>query len=300
MLFVTGTRRDPDGSTASATVAYVAATGLEVWVKGYDGPGVDGNAEAAALAVAPGGGTLFVTGSGEGKSYHYVTLAYEASTGSRLWLARHRSPNDEDAVSIAVSPDGALVFVTGDNRRSVDFSWWINSVTVTYDAAIGEEIWERGSADDRKVPGFVSSVALGPGGGAVFVTGMRSGPAGSGIDDFTVGFDASSGATLWGSRYGAGSEIDDYAHAMAVSPDGSEVFVTGDSGRRRDYDYVTVAYDASSGTELWARRYQGPGDAWDAASSVAVSPDGSKVFVTGESTGSTANDLDYATIAYAA
>lgn len=43
-----------------------------------------------------------------------------------------------------------------------------------------------------------------------------------------------------------------------MSPDGSEVFVTGYSiGNRTSYDYATLAYDASTGDQLWLRRYNG-------------------------------------------
>ena len=58
------------------------------------------------------------------------------------------------------------------------------------------------------------------------------------------------------------------------------------------YDYATVAYSATTGGQLWATRYTGPGSIDNQANSVAVSPDGKAVFVTG-TTG-----YDYATVAY--
>src|SRR5439155_15895917 len=78
-------------------------------------------------------------------------------------------------------------------------------------------------------------------------------------------------------------------------PDGSKVFVTGesDSGRVTGFDYATVAYDASTGAKLWVARFKRGRD----ARSVAVSPDGSNVFVTGGSDG-IINGIDYATGAY--
>src|SRR5207244_13065331 len=47
-------------------------------------------------------------------------------------------------------------------------------------------------------------------------------------------------------------------------------------------DFLTVAYDASTGRVLWQRIYDGPDHLRDEATAIAVSPDGSKVFVTGE------------------
>jgi hypothetical protein len=86
---------------------------------------------------------------------------------------------------------------------------------------------------------------------------------------------------------------------VATNPDGSSVFVTGSSGATTAADYATIAYDAATGALLWARGYDGPGDSRDTAESEAVSPDGSTVFVTGSSLGST-NQFDYATLAYEA
>jgi len=73
--------------------------------------------------------------------------------------------------------------------------------------------------------------------------------------------------------------------------------VTGQSeGPRGSPDYFTIAY-ASSGAKLWVSRFNGPANGADAASALAVSPNGSTVFVTGGSYGGSSN-VDYLTIAY--
>jgi DNA-binding beta-propeller fold protein YncE len=88
--------------------------------------------------------------------------------------------------------------------------------------------------------------------------------------------------------------MDDLNTALAVSPNGSAVFVTGYSIRTlaRRYDYTTVAYDAGTGARLWVRSYNSPVDVFDFPSSLGVSPDASAVYVTGSGGG------DYATVAY--
>jgi hypothetical protein len=101
-------------------------------------------------------------------------------------------------------------------------------------------------------------------------------------------------------RYnGPGNDVD-YATAIAASPDGSAVYVTGPSvGTTTSWDYATIAYDAASGHKLWLKRYNGPGNFVDFPTAIGVSPDGSTVFVTGGSF-SAPSDVDYTTIAYTA
>ena len=110
---------------------------------------------------------------------------------------------------------------------------------------------------------------------------------------------AAPGARLWVARYSGPGNGDDQAFSVAVSPGGTRVFVTGDSqGATSHYDYATVAYSAATGTRLWARRYNGPGNGFSTAWSVAVSPDGARVFVTGTSEGVGHSAFGYATVAY--
>jgi len=75
------------------------------------------------------------------------------------------------------------------------------------------------------------------------------------------------------------------------------VYVTGQSHGTVGLDYATAAYNAATGAQLWVTRYNGPGGRSDAATSVAASPGGGTVYVTGQSQGTTTN-LDYATVAY--
>src|SRR5438093_1014040 len=103
------------------------------------------------------------------------------------------------------------------------------------------------------------------------------------------------GTRLWTQRFRNPHDVWDQPNSVAASPDGSKVFVTGLSqtnGSIRSADYATVAYDTSTGTVLWVRRYNGGRNHSDVATAIAASPDGSKVFVTGIS------GRSYATVAY--
>ena len=104
------------------------------------------------------------------------------------------------------------------------------------------------------------------------------------------------GARLWLSRFPGGG-----GRSVAVSPDGRTVYVAGtsDNGKLADNDFVTIAYDASTGRQLWSARYNGPARGEDTGAAVVASPDGRTVYVAGNSDGG-ATGFDYAVVAYAA
>src|SRR6266511_96949 len=155
-----------------------------------------------------------------------VGIRSVAGGGDKLWLDRYDGGGLEDAFDVAASPDGSTVFVTGES----DYEY----VTFAYDSITGSTLWAR----------------------------RYSGP---------------------GSTYNLALDIE-------VTPDGSKVFVTGYSSTpTTGDDYATVAYDARTGTPLWASRFDGPDHAQDLPEGLAVSPDGSKVFVTGWSEGGHSN-----------
>jgi hypothetical protein len=295
-VFVTGSGAESDGSGDYATVAYDAATGAKEWAERYDGP-AQGDA-ADALVVSPDGRTVFVTGGsiGANGSEDYATVAYDAATGAKVWVKRYDgwAHGDDGASALGVSPDGSTVFATGSSvgsNRSEDYA------TVAYDAATGTQAWVKRYDGWAHGDDYASALRVSPDGSTVFATGGSIGSNGS-RDYATVAYDAAAGTQVWVKRYDSWAHGDDSAIALGVSPDGSTVFVTGGS-YKSDFsaDYATVAYDAATGNQAWAKRYDGPAHGDDSASALGVSPDGSTVFVTGYSVGSNGY-ADYATVAY--
>jgi hypothetical protein len=296
-VFVTGYSVGSASGADYATVAYDASTGAQLWAKRYNGSANTGDV-ARALAVSPDGFSVFVTGRSHGSASgdDYATVAYDTSTGARLWVRRYTGPKagDDEATTLGVSPVGSKVFVTGHSHGTGSGA---DYATVAYDASTGKQLWV--SRYDGPANGDDAALALGvsPNASIVFVTGRSPGST-SGIDYATVGYDASTGARLWVRRYNGPANGDDLAFALGVSPDGLTMIVTGDSnGSGGSDDYATVAYDASTGRQLWVSRYNGPANGDDAALALGVSPDSSTVFVTGDSHGS-GGSADYATIAY--
>jgi DNA-binding beta-propeller fold protein YncE len=314
-VFVTGGVYGPNGYDY-VTAAYDSSNGAILWSSRYDGK-VHYDDIPHALAVAPGGSTVFVTGGSVGPGFDcgafhsgcmdFATVAYDASSGASRWVRRWSGPtgNSDTAMAIAMSPGGKRVFVTG--LVDEGSSRWGDIGTLAYDTATGRQEWGVRYNDPDDNIDSPAAIAVSPGGSKVFVTGYSYQGLGDAYDYATVAYSASTGAQLWASRYdGTAVQAVDYAAAIAVSPEGSKVFVTGrsDDDGTND-DYATVAYDASTGAQLWASRYDGggnPPDASDEAGAIALSPDGSTVFVTGESqgVGSGLAAYDYATVAYSA
>ena len=281
-----------------ATVAYNAATGAQRWAKLYSGLGNEGG-QAFWLAVSPDGKTVFVTGASgvaNNDAEDYATVAYNAATGAQRWAKRYNGPinSGSTAYSVAVSPDGKTVFVTGDTRNAASGS---DFATVAYDAATGAQLWVKlyngGGFSGNNPPKLV---AVSPDGKTVFVTGDVAGPS---YDYATVAYNAATGAQLWAKRYDGPGHNDDVAESVAVSPTGGTVYVTGYSdGVNLQPDYATVAYNTATGARLWVSRYNIPNNTAGAvAFSVTVSPSGT-VFVTGETHPSSTSNWEYATIAY--
>jgi WD40 repeat protein len=303
-VLVTGVSTGAASGFDYATVAYDAATGAQLWVSRYNGPG-NGTDEARSIAASPGGHTVFVTGSSNrltsGGDYgiDYATVAYSATTGAQLWVKRYNGPaNDYDAAeALALSPGGGTVVITGTSAGTSAGATSLDYATVAYRTRTGARLWvKRYNGPGNDLDG-AAALALSPGGGTVFVTGTSIG-AGSLFDYATLAYRTRTGARLWLMRYNGPGNGFDVARSVAVSPSGKAVYVTGGSdGATSRRDYTTVAYNAATGRLLWLQRYNGPGNNWDFAFSMAVSPAGKRVFVTGESVGATTH-WDYATIAY--
>ena len=101
--------------------------------------------------------------------------------------------------------------------------------------------------------------------------------------------------TAWVRRYDGLGNGDDGASAIAVDGSGN-VYVTGVSvGSETSFDCATIKY-YPNGDTAWVRRYNGPENAEDGASAIAVDGPGN-VYVTGYSWDS-GTEGDYATIKY--
>jgi hypothetical protein len=287
LVFVTGFGH---GSQAFeyVTFAYDAATGQKQWVSRYTGEGMDSYSEA--LAVSADGSRVYVTGRSLGSTtgFDYATIAFKSTTGHKLWVSRFDtgSMSDDEAEAITISPDGGRVYVAG-----VTPSESPRGRTVAYDSGTGTRVWASTSVGS---PFSASSLGIAPDGSRVYVTKIAT--LQGTLDYLTISYRASDGAVAW-SRHWDNAGLEDDPTSLAVAPDGSRIYVTGlTEAASGQIDYATIAYNASTGTKLWVRTYDGPAGGFDAALSVAADPGGARVYVTGSSAGTSVGK--FATIAY--
>ena len=195
----------------------------------------------------------------------------------------------DQARDIVVDVDGS-VYVTGRSDNG-QYTW--DYATVKYDAN-GNQLWV--ARYDPANGADATAIAL-DAAGNIYVTG-RGQAAGQSFYA-TIKYEPD-GDVAW-TQHTDGAALYDgpgnWAEAadIAVDDDGN-VCVTGSCGATNtSTHYATVKY-SSSGDELWARGYDGPGADRDEACGIAVDGDGN-AYVTGWSSGS-GTGTDYATIKY--
>jgi PQQ-like domain len=284
-------------ASGETTLAYDAATGTELWATSY-------TFTAAALGVSPDGSKVYVTGSSpEANGYpDYATVAYDAASGAQLWDERFgRQTKTDYSNALGVSPDGSKVFVTGTSKSGPFGGYEFG--TVAYDSATGNQLWAQFYGEHRDKYGSApTALAVSPDNAKVFVTGVLVPSSRFGGGQATVAYDATTGSVLWAlpesSAAGCGGDL-------AVGPDGSSVFVASRVGRswrcypgyiNRRASWITSAYDTTTGATQWTQEYRRPQT--NAAFALGVSPDGSKLFVTGMAGGQSGSDGYYTTVAY--
>lgn len=255
--------------------AFRADDGAEIWrVRLGDGEDERGR------FIATDGDRVYVAGfrAVQGVAgFTMVLAAFEATDpealGELAWRVDVTDAGSESPLAMALS--GGRLFV-GTSRNRV----------LSFETATGDRPWAA------PLQHSVADLTLDPAGERVVVTGTRSKPpqafglVARDLDFGTTVLDAGAGSLGWFTTYELPGRTEEEARAVAVSPGGDEIYVTGYSSDAY-YTYVpgfaTVAYDAASGDQLWQARYRETPAVIDAdtASEIAVAPGGDRLYVGG-------------------
>ena len=290
-VLVTGESLGPGTGFDYATVKY-ASDGTEAWARRWSGPG-SGDDQPTGMAVDVEGNVL-VTGKSAGDAAtgsDYATVKY-AGDGTELWTRRYNGPDRRDDAPNGIAVDaGGNVLITGGSAGSDETGW--DFATVKY-APDGTELWVRRYNGPDSLVDIARGIAV-DAAGNVLVAGESAGSTETGWDFATVKY-APDGTELWDRRWNGPESRDDVPRGIAVDGSGN-ILVTGEcfGSSATQWDFATVKY-APDGTELWARRYDGPSHGLDKAIGIAVDAAGN-VHVTGLSHGGKTGK-DWATVKY--
>ena len=213
----------------------------------------------------------------------YVVEAWDVVTGLRVWVHRYSGPHPGygDPRSMAVTPDGATVVVTGSIE---DERWHADIATLALNADTGAALWV---ARDNAPAESSKATALAVTDDAVVVTGWIRHYPSSDIDLLVRAYDRSTGALEWKRRVGPAFApgAQQRGTAAAMSPDGQVVVVAGFAETpATGNDILVLAYDVASGGRLWNTTYAGRSTANDSpVGGLAFSSNGDSIFVAGRS-----------------
>ena len=275
-----------------ATIKY-NEFGALLWIRTYNGP-ANGMDIAKAIAVDKFG-NVYVTGSSEagysGGGFHndYATIKYN-SAGVLQWVARYNGPANDDDAALCLAVDGSgNVYVSGGSVGLGGSSY--NYTTIKYKST-GVQQWVSTYNGPGNEYDVVNSIVLDVAGN-IYVTGTSVG-IGTTLDYATIKYN-SAGFQQWVARYNGPGNGEDNSKKIVLDAAGNVYITGGSSGAGSNSDYATIKYN-STGVQQWVRRYNGPGNNYDVATSIALDA-AANVYITGASTG-IGPAGDYATIKY--
>ena len=294
-VYVTGYSISLNNLQDITTIKY-DNSGVQQWASTYDGP--DHNADEGVALGVDATGNVYVTGYQTDSTLYedIVTLQYN-SAGVQQWVQIYDGPAHFDDQPYDLKVDAnSNVYVTGAQDTIYNSAANADMILLKYNSA-GTQQWKRIYASPTYAFDYSRRIAIDRNNNIIMAG--YSYVNGNGDDIFVLKFTAA-GNFKWLRTY-------NYAPMTFESPWGiatdslNNVIVTGQgitASNNATNDYVTVKWD-SSGTQLWAARYNNVSHGEDRASSVAID-DSMNIYVTGYSAGSgpAATAQDIATVKY--
>jgi hypothetical protein len=275
-LFETGTLVNNQGYAVGGFLIAYDSAGSQLWAKTFTGG--SGYGASYALAVSPDASKVYVAGWVDDSAH-----VGEYSTTDGTLLHENNTtfgPGFDSVWGIIVSPDSSKVYVSATDYTASGAPR--ESVTYALNSSLGM-LWHVAHTKGDPIQ---SQIRLSPSGDTLYWIGFQYGAQVTNFHQnnyLTVAYRTSDGNLNWSMTYNGPAGDEDDPWALALSPDGTKVFVTGYSvgGATTGVDQATVAYLASNGSQQWVSRFDSPNHGWDFGNAIAVSPDGSTVYTGG-------------------
>lgn len=261
----------------------LAADGMPVWTRGYNGPASASDAVYGATLTAAG--DLLVVGAHNvvGQGLDLWLRKYDAA-GATLWTRTKAGPAAKGDIgrTVAEAPDGSI-FVAGEEVVDLEAA---NAWVGRYDAD-GNLLWARlyngaASLDDI----LYGAVATADGG--VVVCGTEKSVAVP-VLSFTRKYDAA-GLMVWTDRDDGADDAGASCYGVDLAADG-DVLLAGSSVDAGAQTRPRVRRLAGDGAERWSTTIAGAGTAASQARCVRPAPDGTIVAAGGLDDGVDGRDL---------
>jgi hypothetical protein len=257
------------------------------WVKNFSSVDSLYNAPTAIDVngnVYVGGYTLSTS-----NSYDYVVIKYDIN-GNQLWSRNYNGVfNGTDQLTAMTLDPAGNVYVTGTSQISAAGSEYL---TIKYDAN-GIQKWVAHYSGPSAGRNLATSIGA-DANGNIYVTGTGFQSVTTNFDIVTVKYN-NLGVQQWVNTYNGSANQNDRANSIAVTNSG--VFVTGSSADLiGGIDAATIKIDLNTGSQLWAKIYNGSFNGSDVGNAIVADAAGN-IYITG-STSIAASNTDYLTIKY--
>jgi outer membrane protein assembly factor BamB len=241
--------------------------GCVAWAEHVRLPAPHGRNGGRTVATSADGTLVFAAADG-------TDVAYEAETGRLRWSAPNGTSGGIGTQDIGVSPSGTLVVSVGaasvaDPRRVLSDEM----VVTAHDPATGHQSWQlrqRGRDGGAYTANRVAVTDR-----RVFVAGQR----GASHEMVVLAVDSRTGRTSWLAEHPPAEAAEPVA--VVATPGGERVFVTAISWKDRPFgQWETVAYDGTTGKQLWVAHHRGD-DSAAQPTGMVLRPGGDLLYVTG-------------------
>ena len=249
----------------TGAIPSVGATGQlpVLWTVGGESAGTESAGQGARITIDPAGNVTVVSGPSKGRDL--AVTSYTAD-GVKRWR-RSITP-----VSGTFQGDWVIAAPNGDVAavgHSLNASGTPTGISLVRYASDGQRQWRK---DISGILPSVGRLVMDPTGNAY----LAFNSLGDG-QDIRLHKYSRTGRLLWSATIGTSFMANDIATSLALTPDGTQVILTGDTSGGATW--ITAAYHTTTGTRRWLVT---DGDIGTAARDLVVTDD--HAYVTGQGT----------------